>query len=271
MPHNLVVTAQGKMSAVGRAADAMALDLDAQERHYVPSVPEVLHATRPLFPGEHQQLAFMAPETPGDYPYVCTYPGHWITMNGTMHVVEEVDEAMLAEQSQAIESEGGHGREVVKNWTMDDLAEGLIENVENASAGKGREIFFETAGCGQCHLIDGEGIPWRPHLTKTLDKYPGPEQLLRQILHPSENIEDAYQAYTIETMDFETLTGFLVEETEDQVKLRANPEDPGAITTVARDNIDTMTKSQLSIMPTGLMITLYEEEIHDLLAYLMSL
>jgi len=38
-------------------------------------------------PGESFTLEFSAPEEPGDYPYVCTFPGHWRGMNGTMRVV----------------------------------------------------------------------------------------------------------------------------------------------------------------------------------------
>jgi azurin len=49
---------------------------------------KVLWATGLLKPDENDTLRFKAPEKPDDYPYVCTFPGHWRTMNGTMHVVE---------------------------------------------------------------------------------------------------------------------------------------------------------------------------------------
>jgi hypothetical protein len=45
-----------------------------------------MHATRMLAQGEEQVLEFVAPEEPGDYPYVCTFPGHWRVMNGLMKV-----------------------------------------------------------------------------------------------------------------------------------------------------------------------------------------
>ena len=31
-------------------------------------------------------ISFMLPKQPGDYPYICTFPGHWMVMNGVMHV-----------------------------------------------------------------------------------------------------------------------------------------------------------------------------------------
>jgi azurin len=37
-------------------------------------------------PGQTYTLTFKAPAKVGDYPYVCTFPGHWTLMNGVMHV-----------------------------------------------------------------------------------------------------------------------------------------------------------------------------------------
>lgn len=88
MQHNLVITRPGAMETVGRAADKLAADPKGAEMHYVPDVPEVLFHTRLVNPREEVRLRFMAPEQPGDYPYVCTFPGHWSIMNGVMTVVE---------------------------------------------------------------------------------------------------------------------------------------------------------------------------------------
>ncbi len=37
-------------------------------------------------PGESHEVKFTVPSTPGDYPYVCLYPGHYVLMKGTLHV-----------------------------------------------------------------------------------------------------------------------------------------------------------------------------------------
>jgi glucose/arabinose dehydrogenase/azurin len=87
MPHNVVVTAPGAGEKVGRAADAMAAAPDAYERNFVPDVPEVLFATPLVSPAERVTLSFQAPENPGEYPFICTFPGHWITMKGVMTIV----------------------------------------------------------------------------------------------------------------------------------------------------------------------------------------
>ncbi len=86
MQHNMLIVQQGALETVGAAADAMVRDPNAAQKNYVPEIPEVLHATKLLNPEEIVTLRFTAPDTPGDYPFVCTFPGHWRMMNGTMKV-----------------------------------------------------------------------------------------------------------------------------------------------------------------------------------------
>ncbi|MBD3630190.1 MAG: hypothetical protein HUJ21_18910 [Cyclobacterium sp.] len=86
MQHNLLILKPGSLEKVGKAADAMLRDPRASEKHYVPEIPEVLFATEMLGPGELYTLNFTVPDTPGDYPFVCTFPGHWRMMNGIMRV-----------------------------------------------------------------------------------------------------------------------------------------------------------------------------------------
>ncbi|MEM6879320.1 MAG: plastocyanin/azurin family copper-binding protein, partial [Bacteroidota bacterium] len=84
MPHNLVLVRPGKMPEVGQAAGAMGLDGPAKA--YVPNSSAVLYHTGLLGPGTNEVIYFTAPDTPGDYNFVCTFPGHWRTMNGVLRV-----------------------------------------------------------------------------------------------------------------------------------------------------------------------------------------
>jgi glucose/arabinose dehydrogenase/azurin len=86
MPHNVVVTAPGAAERVGRAADAMSTRPDGFQKNFVPEMPEVLFATKLVSPGESVTLRFRAPTEPGSYPYICSFPTHWLTMKGTMTV-----------------------------------------------------------------------------------------------------------------------------------------------------------------------------------------
>lgn len=87
MQHNLVITQPGALEKVGRAADKLAEHPKGVEMGYVPDMPEVLFATRLVDPQHKVKLRFIAPKKPGDYPFVCTFPGHWSIMNGVMKVV----------------------------------------------------------------------------------------------------------------------------------------------------------------------------------------
>lgn len=80
MPHNWVLVHKGTMEQV-----AMAGLQAGRELAFVPKSPDVLVHSKLLGPGEEQTLTFSAPP-PGEYEYVCTYPGHWSIMNGVLTV-----------------------------------------------------------------------------------------------------------------------------------------------------------------------------------------
>ena len=86
MPHNLVVGKEGALETVGLAADKMVALPDAFAKNFVPATPEVLFSIRLLNPGETVQARFTAPTQPGNYPFICTFPAHWRTMNGIIEV-----------------------------------------------------------------------------------------------------------------------------------------------------------------------------------------
>ncbi len=88
MQHNLLIIKPGSLQKVGKAADEMLRDPKAAEKQYVPKMPEVLFATKLVSTGETVSLEFTVPNVPGDYPYVCTFPGHWRGMNGIMRVTK---------------------------------------------------------------------------------------------------------------------------------------------------------------------------------------
>jgi azurin/DNA-binding transcriptional ArsR family regulator len=91
MQHNLVVGAPRSVQEIGAAASTMPPPSDPEAKAYVPDSPLVLHATRLLNGGETERLNFTAPEKPGEYVYLCTFPGHWIRMYGVMLVVPDMD------------------------------------------------------------------------------------------------------------------------------------------------------------------------------------
>lgn len=91
--HNLVIIKPGTSSAVGMAANEMARDPENMKSDFIPSSEkDSIIAYTPMIGPQRKSkisvLRFVAPEKPGTYPYICTFPGHWIIMKGTMVVTE---------------------------------------------------------------------------------------------------------------------------------------------------------------------------------------
>jgi azurin len=86
MQHNVVIFKRGSMDAYEKELFGSLNEPNAQLRGFVPDSPNVLFATRLLNAGESTVLTFDAPTEPGDYPFVCTFPGHWVQMRGTLRV-----------------------------------------------------------------------------------------------------------------------------------------------------------------------------------------
>ncbi len=91
MPHNVVIGQPKSVQEIGAAGAAVAPTSDPKAKAYVPESPLVLAATRLLNGGETERLNFTAPEKPGDYVYLCTFPGHWVRMYGVMLVVPDLE------------------------------------------------------------------------------------------------------------------------------------------------------------------------------------
>jgi azurin len=86
MQHNFILGAADSLTQLGNAADQMLTTGDALAQSYVPQTPLVLFSTPIVNPGQTITVQFRAPTETGAYPYVCTFPGHWRLMNGTMTV-----------------------------------------------------------------------------------------------------------------------------------------------------------------------------------------
>lgn len=86
MEHNLLIINPGSLQSVGTLADQMTASSEGRERHYAPDSPDVLANTPILQPDESYELTFSVPSEPGNYTFVCTIPGHWRSMQGTLIV-----------------------------------------------------------------------------------------------------------------------------------------------------------------------------------------
>ena len=96
MQHNLVLIKPKTLEKVGAAADKLAQDPNGAKMQYVPKMPEVIKATPLINPGGKYTLTIKLPDMPGDYPYVCTFPGHWRIMKGILRVTKADQKSLAA-------------------------------------------------------------------------------------------------------------------------------------------------------------------------------
>jgi putative heme-binding domain-containing protein len=117
--------------------------------------------------------------------------------------------------------------------------------------------------------MSGTGNEFGPDLTK-LEPKQIPADLLRNILDPSSKINEKYNSYLFETESGQVVTGLIVEETPDVVKIVENPLASTEPKVLKKSDIASRKKSPTSIMPKGLLDKLTREEILDLLAYIAA-
>jgi azurin len=84
--HNLLLLIPGAEEEVGALADRLAAEPDGLSRGYIPNSKKILHATPLVQPGQKSELTFTAPTAPGNYPFICSFPGHWRVMRGILVV-----------------------------------------------------------------------------------------------------------------------------------------------------------------------------------------
>jgi azurin len=86
VPHNWVLVRPDALATVGELANKLIADPEAVLHHYVPKTDDVLIYTDIVPAGESTTIYFQAPAKKGRYPYLCTFPGHWMVMNGELIV-----------------------------------------------------------------------------------------------------------------------------------------------------------------------------------------
>ncbi len=261
MPHNVAILAPGALEEIGQTAEKMSAEPDAEGRLYIPASSKVLHASKLAAPGQKVQLTFKAPTVVGDYPYVCTFPGHWRRMVGTMIVVQDL-EAYLAIHPVSEQPK-------LTEWKLADLAPELPKAASRRDLQTGKALFIQLA-CAQCHKLGKEGYTFGPELTDVFTRYKGDRAaVLEQILEPSKIIDERYRNVSFDLKDGESVTGLVIKEDAETVTIQSGPAD-SLVQALKKSDIHKRSPQGSSLMPVGLLSSLSKEQIFDLLAYIES-
>jgi putative heme-binding domain-containing protein len=197
-----------------------------------------------------EKLRFPAPSEPGDYPYLCSFPAHWLTMNGVMTVVKPGD---------------AKAGEIVRGKPPGEALPPIVELLAmrgNADAGKA--VFTRT--CAICHKLGDTGVNFAPHLNQIAARLTR-EQIIKSILEPGAEITKGNETVTIEAADGETYTGLIGEETAGQIKLRVGAD---AVQTIPKAAILKRETAKNSGMPLGLEQAMSRQEFVDLIEFLAA-
>jgi putative heme-binding domain-containing protein len=158
-------------------------------------------------------------------------------------------------------------QQFVRDWKMEDLMPSLERAQHGRSFESGKSAFRQT-GCNQCHKFAGEGGSVGPDLTG-VSKRLSPRDLLESMLLPSKVIAEGFATTEIETKSGDVITGRIESENERNVVIRPLTAADMPVT-VRKSEIRQRTLSKVSNMPAGILNTLDEGQILDVLAYLLS-
>jgi len=154
-----------------------------------------------------------------------------------------------------------------KDWTTADVL-ALESKMKNRSFSNGQKM-FGAARCIVCHRFYGEGGATGPDMTQSAGRFSF-KDMAESILEPSKVISDQYKASVVFTKGEKTITGKLISDTKEGIAILTDPEDSTKLVEIKRADIDEVKASATSLMPKDLLKPLNEDEVADLMAYVLS-
>ena len=137
----------------------------------------------------------------------------------------------------------------------------------SGSAERGKQVFFSRkVGCAGCHRAAGSGGNLGPDLSQ-VGRFRSQGDLLESIVYPSSSIVPEFRTYVVNTRAGNQVTGMIVRESSEAIYLRTPQL---AEIRLARDNVEVMRPSPISLMPDGLEKTMTPQELRDLLEFLLQ-
>jgi putative heme-binding domain-containing protein len=153
-----------------------------------------------------------------------------------------------------------------RKWTTAGALATVSDSDGKPDFDSGRNLYHATS-CAKCHRIGGEGGSIGPDLSTAGKKF-SMTDMLDAIIEPSKVISDQYGSQQVLTSDGKTLVGRAVEIGDELYVYTVDVEAKPIV--LKKDDIEQVTPSKVSQMPTGLIDALNEEELRNLLAYIMA-
>ena len=134
---------------------------------------------------------------------------------------------------------------------------------------KNGQKMYAASRCVVCHRYNGDGGATGPDLSQVAGRF-SLKDLCESIVEPNKVISDQYKASIIETKSGKFITGKVVSENAESLIVVTDPEDSSKVQDLKKKDVESVKVSPVSLMPQDLLKTLNENEVLDLLAYLLS-
>lgn len=183
------------------------------------------------------------------------------------HYSELSGEALLASSGNDL-VDGPQPKGPGKNWSVEEalpVVEGKLTN-RNFEQGK---LMFDATRCSSCHVMRGEGGSIGPDLTQLGTRFTA-KDMLESIIEPNKVVSDQYAATVLTMKDGSSILGRLINEDDKTYFISQNPFAPDVIREISKPDVADTKYSYISVMYPGLINRLNEEELKDLIAYLMA-
>jgi putative heme-binding domain-containing protein len=154
-------------------------------------------------------------------------------------------------------------------WTLAEVVALGGDKLQKGRNFKNGQKMFAATRCVICHRFAGDGGATGPDLTQLAGRF-NLKDLTEAIVDPSKVISDQYRAVAVQTSSGKSYTGKVVSETTEKLVILINPEDATKVVEVLKSDIEAQAASPVSMMPKDLLNQLNEQEVLDLLAYLLS-
>ena len=153
-------------------------------------------------------------------------------------------------------------------WTVETAIKLFESDLRGRDFENGKKMF--SAGlCIACHRVGGEGGHSGPDLGSVGTRY-SIRDILVAICDPSASISEQYLASIVKLKDGDPLYGRLIFRNDKEVGVASNPFDLNQISKAPAEQVQDISFSQVSIMPSEMISGLNRDELMDLMAYLLS-
>ena len=155
-----------------------------------------------------------------------------------------------------------------RNWQTDKALAVVEDGLRSRSYEQGRKIYSAVL-CGRCHAIGGEGGDIGPDLTQLATRF-SDKDILDAIIHPNKAVSDQYASTIFYLKNGQSVLGRLISEDKTSYAISQNPFASDYLRKIPKKDVIERKYSTESVMLSGLINPLSDNELKDLMAYLKA-